>query len=124
MQRSLADADPEIADAIRNETRRQADGLELIASENFVSTAVLEAPRYDTRVSSWLRIFVKSANGSDVDEIGRLAPEIESTASWLPGMCEALKLAGSRTSMNRASPVSRCLAAVSVSTSGMSILTR
>jgi glycine hydroxymethyltransferase len=43
MQRSLADADPEIADAIRNETRRQAEGLELIASENFVSAAVLEA---------------------------------------------------------------------------------
>ena len=43
MQRSLADADPDIADAIRQETRRQADGLELIASENFVSTAVLEA---------------------------------------------------------------------------------
>ena len=42
-QRSLADADPDIADAIRNETRRQADGLELIASENFVSAAVLEA---------------------------------------------------------------------------------
>ncbi len=43
MQRSLADADPEIADAIRDETRRQAGGLELIASENFVSAAVLEA---------------------------------------------------------------------------------
>ena len=43
MQRSLADADPEIAGAIHNETRRQADGLELIASENFVSAAVLEA---------------------------------------------------------------------------------
>jgi len=43
MQRSLADTDPEIADAIRNETRRQADGLELIASENFVSAAILEA---------------------------------------------------------------------------------
>jgi glycine hydroxymethyltransferase len=43
MSRSLADADPEIADAIRNETRRQAEGLELIASENFVSSAVLEA---------------------------------------------------------------------------------
>src|SRR5687768_12367227 len=43
MHRSLADADPEIAEAIRNETRRQADGLELIASENFVSSAVLEA---------------------------------------------------------------------------------
>ena len=43
MSRSLADTDPEIADAIRNETRRQAEGLELIASENFVSSAVLEA---------------------------------------------------------------------------------
>ncbi len=43
MQRSLAQADPEIADAIAHETRRQAEGLELIASENFVSSAVLEA---------------------------------------------------------------------------------
>ena len=43
MQRSLADADPDIADAIRNEARRQADGLELIASENFVSDSILEA---------------------------------------------------------------------------------
>ena len=43
MQRSLADADPEIAGAIRDETRRQSAGLELIASENFVSAAVLEA---------------------------------------------------------------------------------
>jgi glycine hydroxymethyltransferase len=43
MQRSLADTDREIADAIRHETKRQAEGLELIASENFVSTAVLEA---------------------------------------------------------------------------------
>ena len=43
MQRSLADTDSEIAAAIKNEVRRQAEGLELIASENFVSTAVLEA---------------------------------------------------------------------------------
>ena len=43
MQRSLADIDPEIASAIRDEARRQAQGLELIASENFVSSAVLEA---------------------------------------------------------------------------------
>jgi glycine hydroxymethyltransferase len=43
MQRSLAETDPDIADAIGGETRRQAEGLELIASENFVSTAVLEA---------------------------------------------------------------------------------
>ncbi len=43
MQRSLADTDPEIATAIKNEVRRQAEGLELIASENFVSEAVLQA---------------------------------------------------------------------------------
>src|SRR6187401_1836447 len=41
--RSLAEADPDIANAIRAEARRQGDGLELIASENFVSRAVLEA---------------------------------------------------------------------------------
>jgi glycine hydroxymethyltransferase len=39
----LRDTDPQIAEAILNETRRQAGGLELIASENFVSEAVLEA---------------------------------------------------------------------------------
>jgi glycine hydroxymethyltransferase len=43
MLRSLAEADPEIARAIQQETHRQAEGLELIASENFVSNAVLEA---------------------------------------------------------------------------------
>ncbi len=43
MQRALEVADPEIADAIRQETARQQSGLELIASENFVSAAVLEA---------------------------------------------------------------------------------
>jgi glycine hydroxymethyltransferase len=39
----LAEADPQIAQLIREETRRQAEGLELIASENFVSPAVMEA---------------------------------------------------------------------------------
>jgi glycine hydroxymethyltransferase len=43
MQRSLAETDPDIAQAIARETERQADGLELIASENFVSAAILEA---------------------------------------------------------------------------------
>jgi glycine hydroxymethyltransferase len=43
MQRSLAEIDPEVALAIHRETARQAEGLELIASENFVSSAVLEA---------------------------------------------------------------------------------
>src|SRR5258707_6092462 len=41
--RSLAETDPEIAQAIADERHRQNSGLELIASENFVSRAVLEA---------------------------------------------------------------------------------
>ncbi len=40
---SLAETDPEIAAAIRGELHRQQDGIELIASENIVSAAVLEA---------------------------------------------------------------------------------
>src|ERR1700722_18658664 len=43
MNRSLYEVDPEIATAIDNEVRRQHEGLELIASENFVSEAVMEA---------------------------------------------------------------------------------
>jgi glycine hydroxymethyltransferase len=39
----LGDVDPEVAKAIRAETDRQRRNLELIASENFVSSAVLEA---------------------------------------------------------------------------------
>jgi glycine hydroxymethyltransferase len=43
MRRPLAEADPEIAAAVDHEVRRQHEGLEMIASENFVSEAVLEA---------------------------------------------------------------------------------
>jgi len=43
MSRPLAEVDPEIFDAIRKETERQNSRLELIASENFTSEAVLEA---------------------------------------------------------------------------------
>jgi glycine hydroxymethyltransferase len=43
MSRSLTESDPEIARAITHEAERQHDGLELIASENFVSQAVLQA---------------------------------------------------------------------------------
>src|SRR5438093_3147911 len=43
MNLALAEVDPLIANAIDNEVARQANGLELIASENFVSEAVLEA---------------------------------------------------------------------------------
>jgi len=43
MSRPLYDVDPQVALAIDNEVRRQHEGLELIASENFVSEAVLEA---------------------------------------------------------------------------------
>src|SRR5215469_12058753 len=43
MYRPLYENDPQVAAAIDNETRRQHEGLELIASENFTSEAVLEA---------------------------------------------------------------------------------
>ena len=43
LEKSLALVDPQVAEAIDQETRRQANQLELIASENFVSEAVLEA---------------------------------------------------------------------------------
>ena len=43
MSRSLKEVDPEVADAIQQEAMRQDSHLELIASENFVSEAVLEA---------------------------------------------------------------------------------
>jgi glycine hydroxymethyltransferase len=43
MSLPLSEVDPQIANAIDNEARRQHEGLELIASENFVSEAVLEA---------------------------------------------------------------------------------
>ncbi|HEX8813578.1 MAG TPA: serine hydroxymethyltransferase [Terracidiphilus sp.] len=43
MSLSIAQADPEVAAAIDHETLRQHEGLEMIASENFVSEAVLEA---------------------------------------------------------------------------------
>src|SRR5262249_38270448 len=43
MSRSLAESDPEVAAAIQHELERQQSYIELIASENFTSEAVLEA---------------------------------------------------------------------------------
>ncbi|HEV2299481.1 MAG TPA: serine hydroxymethyltransferase [Candidatus Acidoferrales bacterium] len=43
MSRPLEEVDLEVAEAIHDEVRRQATGLELIASENFISEAVMEA---------------------------------------------------------------------------------
>jgi glycine hydroxymethyltransferase len=43
MARPLAEVDPEISEAVRHETERQNSHLELIASENFTSQAILEA---------------------------------------------------------------------------------
>src|SRR3984893_2437615 len=40
---NLTSADPDIAAQVQNEIARQHEGLEMIASENFVSRAVLEA---------------------------------------------------------------------------------
>src|SRR5580693_1148407 len=43
MNLPLREVDPDIAEIIKLEGRRQAEGLELIPSENFVSEAVMEA---------------------------------------------------------------------------------
>lgn len=43
LEEPLSENDPEIYQIIRNEKERQREGLELIASENFASAAVLEA---------------------------------------------------------------------------------
>src|SRR5579863_5646276 len=43
IQRPLSEVDPEVYEAIQHETERQHSQLELIASENFTSEAVLEA---------------------------------------------------------------------------------
>ena len=43
MSQSLAEIDPEVSDAMRKELRRQQTTLEMIASENFVPQAILEA---------------------------------------------------------------------------------
>ena len=40
---SIADVDPEVSESIKREIKRQKYGIELIASENIVSRAVLEA---------------------------------------------------------------------------------
>jgi glycine hydroxymethyltransferase len=42
LSRTLTETDPEIAATVANERKRQSEGLELIASENFVSQAILE----------------------------------------------------------------------------------
>ena len=54
-QNTLDKTDPEIWAAIQSENRRQEDHIELIASENYVSAAVLEAQgsdRKSTRLNS------------------------------------------------------------------------
>ncbi|MEO8210519.1 MAG: serine hydroxymethyltransferase, partial [bacterium] len=43
LKHNLKDYDRDIFETIKNETRRQSDKLELIASENFVSYAVIQA---------------------------------------------------------------------------------
>ncbi len=43
MDATLQQADPDVYAAVQSEIHRQQDDLELIASENYVSTAVLEA---------------------------------------------------------------------------------
>ena len=56
---SLESYDPEVAAAIANEERRQEEHIELIASENYVSDAVLDCLRRDAE-----RIYVGKSRGN------------------------------------------------------------
>ena len=64
---NLSESDPVISNAIDDEVRRQADGLELIASENFVSEAVLQAAGSDLEHVIQMTIYV-----SDIELWGRV----------------------------------------------------
>src|SRR5436189_177911 len=71
MNRPLDSVDPQIADLLRDEARRQATGLELIPSENLVSEAVLEAMG-----SIFTNKYAEGYPGKrDYDEIEKLAAE-------------------------------------------------
>ncbi len=63
---TLAQADPDVAAAIDHETLRQHEGLEMIASENFVSEAVLEAAGSDLSQTSMLRAILDAATTAAV----------------------------------------------------------
>src|ERR1700741_3346715 len=77
MSRPLEVVDPEVAEALHDEVRRQSTGLELIASENFVSEAVLEA-----MVSVFTNKYAEGYPGKryyggceNVDRVERIATE-------------------------------------------------
>ena len=61
----LMEADPEIYNAVRGEMLRQEEGIELIASENFVSRAVLETAGTSSRINT-LKAQVVAAITADV----------------------------------------------------------
>src|SRR5438046_1251353 len=93
MNRPLDSVDPQIADLLRDEARRQATGLELIPSENLVSQAVLEAmgsiftnkyaeairasattavANMPTRSSNWLSIAPRNFSGRSTPTCKRI----------------------------------------------------
>ena len=55
MARPLAEVDPQVYEAIQQETRRQHSQIELIASENFTSEAILEAAGIKTGLIGTVR---------------------------------------------------------------------
>ena len=84
---NLAEVDPIISEAIDDEVRRQSNGLELIASENFVSEAVLQRGeknrhiRLRSRMRLNIRVFrpenlFRAVNRQLLDDISKLAAAI------------------------------------------------
>jgi glycine hydroxymethyltransferase len=63
----LAESDPAVAEAISEELERQRDSIELIASENFVSPAVMEAvgsplTKRPSEAPFWLQVRKRSTS--------------------------------------------------------------
>ena len=54
--KNLKNEDPEIYEAITKEKKRQQDNLEMIASENFTSEAVMEATMLDVRTLTYQKL--------------------------------------------------------------------
>ena len=87
-RQSLKDLDPEVYAALEGERERQAEGIELIASENFVSPAVLEATRRRCRELGLS--YHETSGWDDLDDLADLQRLVERS----PGSLTARHIVG------------------------------
>ena len=101
MYRRLEEVDPDVASAIDNEVRRQHEGLELIASENFVSEAVLEAMGsvFTNKYAEGYpgkRYYGGCEYADVVEELARERAKKQGVARWHGGCTKAARTLGAR----------------------------